>query len=96
MERQADVTCVMRDGRRLVRHEAACPGDPSRPMSDEELAVKFRAFAEPVMTEAVASLVEQTVRGLRAGGDNSSQLRELLHNRTAGGEFSYQHAAAVM
>ena len=95
-ERQADVTCVMRDGRRLVRHEAACPGDPSRPMSDEELAVKFRAFAEPVMTEAVASLVEQTVRGLRAGGDNSSQLRELLLNRTAGGEFSYQHAAAVM
>lgn len=79
-ERQADVTCVMRDGRRLVRHEAACPGDPSQPMSDEELVVKFHALAEPVITEAAASLVERTIRDLAADGDNSSQLRELLLN----------------
>jgi 2-methylcitrate dehydratase PrpD len=95
-ERQAEVTCVMRDGRRLARHEAASPGDPSRPMSDEELVVKFHAFAEPVLTEPVASLVERTVLGLTAGGDNSSQLRELLLNRSAGSKFPYEHAAAAI
>jgi 2-methylcitrate dehydratase PrpD len=95
-ERVADVTCVMHDGRRLARHEAACPGDPSRPMSDEELSVKFHALAEPVMTRASASLVERTVRGLAADSDNSSQLRELLLNpMTVGGEYRYQHVAAA-
>ena len=79
-ERQADVTCVMRDGRRLERREVACPGDPSRPMSDDELVAKFRALAEPVMTEATASVVERTISGLAADCDNSSQLRELLLN----------------
>jgi 2-methylcitrate dehydratase PrpD len=77
-ERQADVTCVMRDGRHLSRHEGASPGDPSRPMSDEEMADKFHALAELVMTEATASLVERTVRGLAADSDGSSELRELL------------------
>jgi len=77
-ERKADVTCVMRDGRILERHEAACPGDPSRPMSDEQLAAKFRALAGPVMTEAAASL-ERTISALTAD-DNSRQLSELLLN----------------
>jgi hypothetical protein len=86
----------MRDGRRLARHEAASPGDPSRPLSGEELVVKFHAFAEPVLTEAVASLVERTVLGLTVGSDNSSKLRELLLNRSAGSEFPYQHAAAAI
>jgi 2-methylcitrate dehydratase PrpD len=76
-EREADVTCVMRDGRRLARHEAACPGDPSRPMSDEQLEAKFRALAGPVMTEAAASLAERTISGVTAD-DNSRQLSELL------------------
>jgi 2-methylcitrate dehydratase PrpD len=95
-ERLADVTCVMRDGHRLTRHEAACPGDPSRPMSDEDLSVKFRTLAEPVMTRASASLMERAVRALAADGDTSSQLRELLLNPvTAGGEYRYQHSAAA-
>ena len=78
-ERVADVTCVLRDGRILERQEAACPGDPSRPMSGDQLAAKFRALAGPVMTEAAASLVERTISGLTAD-DDSRTLSELLLN----------------
>jgi len=77
-DRHADVTCVMRDGRRLTRHEGASPGDPSRPMSDAELAAKFRAFAEPVMTDVTASLVECAINGLATHRGGSTQLQELL------------------
>lgn len=95
-QRLADVTCVLRDGRRLVRHESGCPGDPSRPLSDDELVVKFHSLAEPVMTQATASLVERTVRGSVTDSDNRSQLRELLLNpNSAGGEYSHQRSAAL-
>src|SRR5260370_19948027 len=58
-ERQADVTCVMPAPPRFDRPEHAFPAAPSRPMSDDELVAKFRALAEPVMTEATASVVER-------------------------------------
>jgi 2-methylcitrate dehydratase PrpD len=77
-ERLADVTLVLRDGRRFALREASCRGDPSRPMHGEEIAAKFRALAGPVMTKENAALAEQAVTGLAAHDGSTSQLRELL------------------
>jgi 2-methylcitrate dehydratase PrpD len=77
-ERLADVTVVTHDGRRLALREATCHGDPSEPMSDEEVAAKFHALAGPVITSGNTSLVERAVAGVAAHGDSPDRLRELL------------------
>jgi 2-methylcitrate dehydratase PrpD len=77
-ERLADVTLVMRDGRRFALREASCRGDPSRPMDGEEIVAKFHALAGPVFTKENAALAEQAVTGLAAHDGSASQLRELL------------------
>jgi 2-methylcitrate dehydratase PrpD len=77
-ERLADVTIMTRDGRRLELREATCRGEPSRPMSDEDVVAKFHALAGPVIAEETAALVERAIAGMAAPRDCPSQLGELL------------------
>jgi 2-methylcitrate dehydratase PrpD len=77
-ERLADVTFVTHDGRRLALREATCRGDPSDPLSDEQVVAKFHALARPVITSANASLVERAVADIAAHGDSPARLRELV------------------
>jgi 2-methylcitrate dehydratase PrpD len=77
-ERLADVTVVTHDGRRLALREATCRGDPSDPMSDEQIVAKFHALAAPVITSANASQLEHAVANIAAHSDSPGRLGELL------------------
>lgn len=70
--RSAKVAIVTRDGRRLERFAPTRKGDPDNPLTDADLADKFRELAEPVLgagraAELLASL--QALGGARTVGD---------------------------
>ena len=48
-ERWARVRITLRDGRTLVSEPARARGNPENPLSDDELRIKYRALAEPVL-----------------------------------------------
>lgn len=48
-ERIAEVTLVLDDQRRLSSGRTTAPGDPERPLSDQQLRAKFGSFAAPVL-----------------------------------------------
>ncbi len=71
-EASADVTAVLRDGRRehvFVEHAI---GSLERPMSDAQLEAKFRSLAEPVLGAARAGELVAACRGLGAAPDVSA------------------------
>jgi 2-methylcitrate dehydratase len=41
----------MRDGEKIVREIDHAKGDPQNPMTDEEIEIKFRRLASPVMSK---------------------------------------------
>jgi len=53
------------------------PGHPRRPLGDDELAAKFHAYADPVLTPAGARALRDTVRDLPACADLSDFARLL-------------------
>ena len=48
-ERYAQVSFVLRDGRRLASPDTTTRGDPATPLSPVELRDKFRSLADPVV-----------------------------------------------
>ncbi|HEX2115334.1 MAG TPA: MmgE/PrpD family protein [Alphaproteobacteria bacterium] len=72
-ERYAQVSFVLRDGRRLDSADTTTRGDPSTPLPPDVLYTKFRDLADPVLgrerregiERAVDALIEPSVR---AGG----------------------------
>jgi 2-methylcitrate dehydratase PrpD len=53
-QRAARVAVTLRDGRKLLRHQATRKGDPEWPLTDAELSVKFLELATPAMGDAAA------------------------------------------
>lgn len=58
-KRWADVTLVTGDGRELTSDPRTPRGDNDAPLSDEEIAAKFHAFADPVLTLQRADQIEE-------------------------------------
>jgi 2-methylcitrate dehydratase PrpD len=63
-ERWARVCVRLRDGRMLVSEPARARGNPENPLTDDELADKYRRLATPVLGAARAGRVEDLVTSL--------------------------------
>ena len=57
------------DGRDLTRHRPTRRGDPDDPMSPEEIAHKFRALAVPVIGEASAKFLVESISAIETLSD---------------------------
>lgn len=55
--REANVTIVLKDGRRFSFRQPTRKGDPDAPLTDEELEDKFRELAAPVLGDGAAERV---------------------------------------
>lgn len=58
-KRWADVTLVTGDGRELTSDPRTPRGDKDAPLSDDEIAAKFHAFADPVLSVQRADQIEE-------------------------------------
>ncbi|MDO9498907.1 MmgE/PrpD family protein [Falsiroseomonas sp.] len=67
--RAANLEVRLTDGRVLRHHQPTRKGDPDAPLSDAELAAKFRELAEPVIgTSAAAELLDLLRQGTALPG----------------------------
>ncbi|WP_308918006.1 MmgE/PrpD family protein [Jannaschia sp. LMIT008] len=71
--RFADVTLVLRDGRRLEVRDVEARGDPEAPATEGEIRGKFRDYAALALPPARVGRIEAAVGGLETDG-----LRPLL------------------
>lgn len=62
------VTITTTDGREITKELDYPKGDPRNPLSDEEIADKFDALAEPVMSEVARRRLKEAVAGLEDFG----------------------------
>jgi 2-methylcitrate dehydratase PrpD len=60
-ERWADVTLYLSDGRMLQSPPRTPKGDPSDPLTDDEIRGKFYRFAEPILGSSRATRIEEAV-----------------------------------
>jgi 2-methylcitrate dehydratase PrpD len=74
-ERWARVRVTLFDGRTLVSEPARARGNPENPLSDDELLMKYRSYAEPVLGKPRAARIEHAVHRLASG---YAELAELL------------------
>lgn len=58
-KRWAQVTLVLKDGRRVEAAPRTPRGDPDHPLSDEALCAKFHLFADPVLGRACATEIKE-------------------------------------
>jgi len=65
--RIADVTLVMKDGRRLASPPTEAPGDPENPVEMREIAAKFHSLSDPLMGSEKANQLEKAITGLGSG-----------------------------
>jgi 2-methylcitrate dehydratase PrpD len=63
-QRYAQVTFVMRDGRKLASEDTTTRGDPSTPLPADALPEKFHALADPVLGKARREKIEAAVDAL--------------------------------
>ena len=63
-DRVARVIITLSDGRRLESGVMAAPGDPEDPLSDEQLATKFKTLAGPVLGPERTARISELVGGL--------------------------------
>lgn len=68
-EASADVTAVLRDGRRVHVFVEHAIGSLQRPMSDADLAGKFHALSEPVLGQASTQALLDACRQLGTAAD---------------------------
>ncbi|WP_267422935.1 MmgE/PrpD family protein [Methylobacterium sp. GC_Met_2] len=62
--RSAVVTITLTDGRRLMQRQPTRKGDPDTPLTDDELADKFRELAVPAVGDAAAADLLAALRTL--------------------------------
>ncbi len=74
-ERWARVRVTLADGRSLASEPARARGNPENPLADDELRLKYRSYAEPVLGKARAARIEHAVHRL---ADAQAALPELL------------------
>jgi 2-methylcitrate dehydratase PrpD len=77
-QRWADVTLYLTDGRVLESGPRPPRGDPEMPLSDEEIAIKFHLFADPVVGAARAAEIEDLCGAVDRPGAGIERLAELL------------------
>jgi 2-methylcitrate dehydratase PrpD len=65
----ADVTAILKDGRKVHVSVEHAIGSLERPMSDADLEAKFHALADPVIGKAKTGLLIEACRGLGAARD---------------------------
>jgi len=75
--RIADVTLVMKDGRRLASPPTEALGDPEDPVDMPEVTAKFHALSNPVIGRTKAVALKNAVADL-GNGAGLSGLQELL------------------
>ncbi|MCP8938750.1 MmgE/PrpD family protein [Alsobacter sp. SYSU M60028] len=68
----AEVTIVRRDGPPLVEFVRSCRGSIGRPMTDEELEVKFRGQASLLLDEAAINALLDRLAGIEGESDVGS------------------------
>lgn len=73
-ERWAHVTFLMKNGSEIQSKPAVARGNPENPLTDEELADKFRSLAVPMLGAARSAVIESAVRDLAGGAAESRQL----------------------
>ena len=76
--RRARVTVTLADGHVLTAEATESRGDPACPLTDRELAEKFRQFARPVLGTARSDRIEGAVAGLIDNGPAHALLEEVL------------------
>lgn len=77
-ERWAHVAFTLNDGRRLLSEPAIARGNPENPLSDAELRDKYRLLAEPLLGQARAGRIEQSVAALGTGENSLDDLLALI------------------
>jgi 2-methylcitrate dehydratase PrpD len=77
-ERYAQVTFVLRDGRRLVSGDTTTRGDPSTPLPPDVLAEKFRMLADPIVGPALRGKIETAVDALVLPESRAADLIDLV------------------
>jgi 2-methylcitrate dehydratase PrpD len=77
-ERWARVRISLADGRSLISDPASARGGAENPLSDEELAAKYRQLAEPALGPARASRIAALVESLPADSEALPALIEEL------------------
>lgn len=65
-ERWARVRVTLADGRTLASEPARARGNPENPLADDELRLKYRNYAEPVLGKPRAARIEHAVHRLAA------------------------------
>jgi 2-methylcitrate dehydratase PrpD len=76
--RYAQVTFVMRDGRRLASEDTTTRGDPSTPLPADTLSEKFRALVDPVLGSVRREKIEAAVDALVEPAASATGLIDLL------------------
>ena len=77
-ERYARVQVKLRDGRVLTSEPAVARGSAENPLSDEDMAAKYRALAEPVLGATRTARIAVLVGGLAEVPDVAPLLNDLL------------------
>jgi 2-methylcitrate dehydratase PrpD len=77
-ERWARVRIVLRDGRGLTSSPAQARGGPENPLTDDEIATKFHALADPLLGAARAARIEALVHQLVVDERACDALRDEL------------------
>lgn len=78
--RLADVSLLLKDGRRIDSEPTEAHGDPEAPLSDEEIRSKFHGMADTHTGAQRATELEQLVDGL----DGDTDFAKFLNQITAG------------
>ncbi len=84
-KRWADVTVVLRDGRRITSGPTTAAGDPENPMTDAELIHKFHTLAEGPLGRQRSVAIVLAVRQLTDPAADLQQLFEPILNSAAEG-----------
>lgn len=81
--RLAEVTLVLKDGRRLASGVTEARGDPEAPLPSDEIVAKFHGLADPVLGRARCERLEASILSLGAAGDRSGRLPTLFSDLLA-------------
>jgi 2-methylcitrate dehydratase PrpD len=76
----AVATVTLKDGRKITAHVAHCRGSLERPMSDDDLSVKFRGQASLVMPAAQVEQLLAQCWQVRACGDVGALAKQFFQN----------------
>ncbi|MDQ3707981.1 MAG: MmgE/PrpD family protein [Actinomycetota bacterium] len=73
-QRCAEVTLVLRDGQRVLAEAASAKGDPTDPLSDAELADKYRSLTEPIVGRRRSVQILGDARALASADTTAASL----------------------